>query len=527
MRKIYSCLAAMLFTVLSLNAQYTTVSAATSLSSGDPNATCFTLTPPLMEQKGAVWNNTPINLSSSFEFNTRMYFGATDEGADGIAFVLQQVGTTYIGNAGAGIGYAREPWENPVPSFIIEFDTWYNQYGPMYDPTPLDHVGFQKNSSNSHTSATFGYVSPNELKPAEALNANIEDNQWHDVKFTWNATTKTMTVVVTLSPGVTQTFSYTGDIANTIFGGNSMVYWGFTAATGGLGGSTNVFNEQKVCIVSTPPPPADCGQLRTQTPGGWGAKPAGNNPGAYLYAHFDNAFPNGLTVGSVYTIRLDEEQDVTNFLPSAGQAKKLTQNYVNPTNLKNTLAGHLVALTLSVTFDAMDPDFGAAGIHLGDMKIGSGPFSGWTVNAFLAEANKVLGGAASSYSVQQVLETAAAINENYVDGKTDNHYLVCPTAMTTSRSLLVTSGTGMQSGAYRVGPNPSAGRFTVTLPVELNNATIIVTDASGAVVQRRQSVNTIGGQTLQLDLSGHANGLYMLHIVSGSKIFTQKLMIQK
>jgi hypothetical protein len=129
--------------------------------------------------------------------------------------------------------------------------------------------------------------------------------------------------------------------------------------------------------------------------------------------------------------------------------------------------------------------------------------------------------------VQQVLETAAAINENYVDGKTDNHYLVCPTAMTTSRSLLVTSGTGMQSGAYRVGPNPSAGRFTVTLPVELNNATIIVTDASGAVVQRRQSVNTIGGQTLQLDLSGRANGLYMLRIVSGSKIFTQKLMLQK
>lgn len=531
MRKIYSCLVMVLFCAFSSHAQYTTVSAATSMSSGDPNSTCFTLTPPLQEQKGAVWNNTPISLSSSFQLNTRMYFGATDEGADGIAFVLQQVGTSYIGNAGAGLGYALEPWQNPVPSFIVEFDTWYNQYGSMYDPTPLDHVGFQQNSSNSHSSATYGYVSPGQLQPAEALNANIEDNQWHDVQFSWNATTKTMTVVVTLSAGVTQTFSYTGDIVNNIFGGNAMVYWGFTAATGGLGGSTTVYNEQKVCIVTTPPPPpppGDCGQLRTQTPGGWGAKPSGNNPGAYLYAHFDNAFPNGLTVGSMYTIKLEEEEDVTAFLPSAGQAKKLTQNYVNPTSLKNTLAGHLVALTLSVTFDQMDPNFGAAGIHLGDMKIGSGTFSGWTVSAFLAEANKVLGGSSSAYTVQQVLETASAINENYVDGKTDNHFLVCPTTMVTSRNILLSPASAqLAAGGYRVGPNPSTGRFTVALPVDVNNASIVITNASGAVIERRQAVSTIGGQTLQLDLSGKANGLYLLRIVSGGNTYTQKLLIQK
>jgi hypothetical protein len=528
MRKIYSFIAVMLCTVISSKAQFTTVSAAVSMSSGDANATCFTLTPPLMEQKGAVWSNTPINLSTSFQVNTRMYFGATDAGADGMAFVLQQVGTTYIGNAGAGLGYALEPWQNPVPSFIVEFDTWYNQFGSMYDPTPLDHVGFQQNSSNSHSSATYGYVSPGQLKPAEALNINIEDNQWHDVTFTWNATTKTMTVVVTLSPGTTQTFSYTGDIVNNIFGGNSMVYWGFTAATGGLGGSTNVFNEQKVCIVttSTPPPPpvVDCGQLRTQTPGGWGVKPEGNNPGMYLYAHFNNAFPGGLTVGSTYTIRLDHAQDVTNFLPSGGQAKALTQNYVNPTNLKNVLAGQLVALTLSVTFDQKDPNFGPAGVHLRDMQIGSGAFAGWTVNAFLAEANKVLGGAASSYTVQQVLETATAINENYVDGKSDKHYLVCPSTTVTARTIRV-GGMELEAAGYRVGPNPSTGRFVIALPGDLSNASVIVTSANGVVVQR--GVSRPGGQTMQLDLSGHANGLYIVRIVSGGKSYTHKLLLQK
>jgi hypothetical protein len=103
------------------------------------------------------------------------------------------------------------------------------------------------------------------------------------------------------------------------------------------------------------------------------------------------------------------------------QAKVLTENYTNPTGLKNTLAGHLVALSLSVAFDAADPNFGTAGITLGSMIIGSGAFSGWTVSNFLVEANKILGGTSTAYSVQDALSTATAINENYSDGKTDKN----------------------------------------------------------------------------------------------------------
>jgi hypothetical protein len=101
-------------------------------------------------------------------------------------------------------------------------------------------------------------------------------------------------------------------------------------------------------------------------------------------------------------------------------------SYVNPTGIKNVLVGHLVALTLSVRFDAYDVNFGDAGITLGAMKISSGAFKGWTVSDFLAEANKVLGGCSSSFSIQDVLDTATKINENYVDGKSDNRFLVCP-----------------------------------------------------------------------------------------------------
>src|SRR4029079_7296542 len=37
--------------------------------------------------------------------------------------------------------------------------------------------------------------------------------------------------------------------------------------------------------------------FRTQTQGGWGATPNGNNPAMYLQNHFASCFPNGVTIG--------------------------------------------------------------------------------------------------------------------------------------------------------------------------------------------------------------------------------------
>lgn len=184
------------------------------------------------------------------------------------------------------------------------------------------------------------------------------------------------------------------------------------------------------CLPPPPPPPQDCGQLRTQTPGGWGSEPHGQNPGTYLHANFDDVFPSGLSVGSFpdYHVTFENARDITDYLPAGGPAKKLSRNYLNPSTfaLKNNLVNHLVALTLSVKFDAADGSFGTAGIPLGNMEISSGAFAGMTVNDFLVIANQVLGGTNSSFSTQDVLSTATSINENYVDGKKDNHFLVCP-----------------------------------------------------------------------------------------------------
>jgi hypothetical protein len=203
-------------------------------------------------------------------------------------------------------------------------------------------------------------------------------------------------------------------------------------ADGVLNGSAQWQSSFKYCrqdCPPPPPPPGDCGPLRTQTPGGWGAEPNGNNAGTYLHANFAAAFPGGLQVGCYpnnYYVSLTTAQAITNLLPTGGQANALTMNYTDPPAIKNVLVGHLVALTLSTGFDVVDPNFGEAGITLGQMVIGSGTFANWTVADFLAEANKVLGGCSTSYTPAQVLETATAINENYVDGKIDNGFLDCP-----------------------------------------------------------------------------------------------------
>jgi len=176
-------------------------------------------------------------------------------------------------------------------------------------------------------------------------------------------------------------------------------------------------------------PSEDCGQLRTQTQGGWGAKPSGNNPGTYLHANFAGAFPSGVKIGcnDGYTVKFTSAQAITDFLPAGGSPEVLKANATNPPDksIKNVLIGQLTALTLSVGFDIHDAAFGSAGKKLGDMLIKKGTFKGKTVNEFLAIANKVLGGCSNTYKASLINDVASKINENYVDGKSDEGFLVC------------------------------------------------------------------------------------------------------
>lgn len=197
---------------------------------------CYELTPNTAQKTGAVWFPTKVSLNESFIVSGRFNFGTNSiSGADGIAFALQPVSTNTTGS-GAGMGLS-----GITPSLIVEFDTWKNSGEPLYD-----HLVIEKNGDFNHTTA-------NKLAgPVNIVSGvpNVKNGTWYPVRFIWDVATKTFTVEVNCQVRLT----YTGDIVNTIFGGNPDVYWGFSSATG------NNFNQHRVCLDAT-----DLIQLPTRT----------------------------------------------------------------------------------------------------------------------------------------------------------------------------------------------------------------------------------------------------------------------
>lgn len=210
-----------------------------------------------------------------------------------------------------------------------------------------------------------------------------------------------------------------------------------------------------------------CGNFRTQTQGGWGAKPSGNNPAAYLHRNFTRTFPYGLTVGCTNKLTLTNAQAITDFLPSGGTASVLPRGVkVNPgSRYKNILAGQIIALKLSIGFDKSDAQFCGSNVLLENLVVTKGKFAGKTVGFILQEAEKALGNCSSndddddddddhdsddnddddddddhegssfrcggssigsfSYSLSDLNSIITSINENFDNGTTDKGLLSC------------------------------------------------------------------------------------------------------
>lgn len=179
---------------------------------------CYTLTPQELFQGGAVWNKNEIDLSQSFDYHFNVFLGCQTglAGADGIAFVLQPVSTS-AGSNGGGLGF-----QGIVPSLGVTIDTWQNSED---DDPPYDHIAFQANGDLDHADTN------NLAGPVQALanNPSIKDCAWHVLEVKWDAPSTTLTAYM---DGVFR-LSLTRDIVDSIFGGNGLVYWGFTASTGG------------------------------------------------------------------------------------------------------------------------------------------------------------------------------------------------------------------------------------------------------------------------------------------------------
>lgn len=192
------------------------------------SSTEFQLTEAVNDQAGAATITDRIDFNDSFSFSFDAYLGTSDSGADGIAIVFHDdpSGASAVGSAGEGIG--AEGIQNGI---VLELDTYYNStrgdisndHGMIWDSDNQSGVGFL-------TSAT-------DL-------GNLEDGSWHTVALSWDASTNTIEYYV----DNTLAGSYTGDLINNYFGGNNLVYFGFSASTGGLNNTQKVrFNS--VCDI--------------------------------------------------------------------------------------------------------------------------------------------------------------------------------------------------------------------------------------------------------------------------------------
>ncbi|HEY1872602.1 MAG TPA: PKD domain-containing protein, partial [Chitinophagaceae bacterium] len=204
--------------------QYTVNGSATAVS-----CNCYTLTTEKKYDSASVWNANKIDLNKSFDFHFNVYLGCIDStGADGIAFVLQPLSTIVLGAVGEGLGFERIS-----PSVGISLDTWQNTYrnDPWYD-----HISIQLNGDITHGNDLAGPVQ------ASATSPNIEDCNWHVLRIAWDAATKILTAYF---DGQFRLQAHYDLVAN-VFHNNSMVYWGFTGATGGG------YNLQQFCTVLNP-----------------------------------------------------------------------------------------------------------------------------------------------------------------------------------------------------------------------------------------------------------------------------------
>lgn len=258
----------------------------------------------------------------------------------------------------------------------------------------------------------------------------------------------------------------------------------------------------------------ECTGFRTQTQGGWGAKPNGNNPGVYLHANFAAAFPGGLTIGcGDNTLTLTSAQAVTDFLPSGSTPSLLPSgNIADPGgSYSNVLAGQLVTAVLNAGFDAYDPNFSSNDITTGDLVIVSGTFAGLTINQLIAEANSAIGGCSNVYALSDLNDALSAFNENYDNGTVDNGYTTCPVPCTIevigaqkdikcygdnsgSIDITVTGAKGAVSYSWSDGStdddrsNLAAGTYSVTVKdekgCEASASFTIIQPASALTVKR-------------------------------------------
>jgi len=65
---------------------------------------CYRLTQAQPSQRGAIWKTGLFNTNESWEMQAEVLFGGSNNGADGMAFVLKTASSGFIGGGGGLMG---------------------------------------------------------------------------------------------------------------------------------------------------------------------------------------------------------------------------------------------------------------------------------------------------------------------------------------------------------------------------------------------------------------------------------------
>ena len=187
---------------------------------------CIQLTSETSNQTGCAWSGSQIDFNSNFSLSLDYYFGDNINGADGNTFTFQPSSSTACGQPGGQLGAG-----GIANALSIEFDTYDNDNPSHIYDRSCDHIAIEIDGDMQNNAPYCGPVC------AKAGGGNIDDGGVYEVEIAWNATTQNLEVYFNGALRLT----CNGDFVNTVFGGQNLVYWGATSATGGLN------NQQYFC----------------------------------------------------------------------------------------------------------------------------------------------------------------------------------------------------------------------------------------------------------------------------------------
>ncbi|MBC2205769.1 immunoglobulin-like domain-containing protein [Listeria booriae] len=187
-------------------------------SSIDKNV--VTITPDENRQVGGLWSDSAnkVNLTKNFHLEANLYMGANQNGADGMAFVMQNDprGNSALGQLGGALGaYGSNFIQNALS---VEFDTYYNEDMDRDVVPNREHMAITIPSADS----TITHHALNILPGG----VHFADGKEHPVVFDWDAATKTLSYSYQGYTG-----SYQVQDLQATFGGSEVIF-GFTGSTG-------------------------------------------------------------------------------------------------------------------------------------------------------------------------------------------------------------------------------------------------------------------------------------------------------